>query len=359
MTRPVAPPSLTTRRSAVSTPDASPTSPTRRRSLSGIKPTGNPHVGNYLGMIAPAIELQEEFEAFYFVADYHALTTMRDAEALRDLSYEITAYFLAFGLDPGRAAFFRQSDVPEVTELTWMLSCVTNMGLLQRAHAYKAALDQGQGGQINHGLFTYPVLMAADILIYDSDVVPVGADQIQHLEMTRDMAVKFNMAFDREVFKLPEARISDRVATVPGLDGQKMSKSYNNIIEPLLPAKKLRKQIMSIQTGSTPMDQPLPTEGDNVLALYELFASEQEVAQMREDYTRPDFGYGHAKQALYLKMDEVFSPHRARYDELIADRDYLEDVLRAGAERVSPVVEDVMARAREATGMPTHPHRAR
>ncbi|MFW5967775.1 MAG: tryptophan--tRNA ligase, partial [Persicimonas sp.] len=228
----------------------------KKRSLSGIKPTGFPHLGNYLGMIRPAIELQEDYEAFYFAADYHALTTVKDPEALRDSVHQLTAYFLAFGLDPERAAFFRQSDIPEVTELTWILSCVTHMGLLERAHAYKAAKDEGRANEINHGIFAYPVLMASDILIYDSDVVPVGRDQVQHLEMTRDMAQKFNHAFGGEYLKLPEAIVRDEVAVVPGTDGRKMSKSYDNLIEPLAPPDQLKEQCMGIETDSTPLDEP-------------------------------------------------------------------------------------------------------
>lgn len=324
----------------------------KKRSLSGIKSTGIPHLGNYMGMIRPAIELQDSFEAFYFVADLHALTTVRDPELMRRSTHIITAYFLTFGLDPTRSAFFRQSDIPEVTELTWMLSCVTHMGLLERAHSYKAAKDLGREKEINHGVFTYPVLMAADILIYDSDVVPVGKDQIQHVELCRDMAVKFNTAFNQDLLKLPEYIVREDVATVPGTDGRKMSKSYGNIIEPLLPSKKLRKQLMTIQTSSTPMEEPMSTEDCNVFALYKLFASEDEQAQMAQDYQRSDFGYGHAKQALFEKMDAHFAPYRDRYEALINDPDYLEDILAQGAQRVLPTVQEVMGRVREATGLP-------
>lgn len=328
----------------------------KKRSLSGIKPTGEaPHLGNYLGMIQPAIDLQETTDAFYFVADYHALTQMRDPDLVRRATYTITAYFLAFGLDPERSAFFRQSDIPEVTELAWMLSCVTNMGLLQRAHSYKDAIAAGTTGEINHGVFSYPVLMAADILIYDSDIVPVGADQIQHLEMTRDMAVKFNLGFGGEFLTLPEAKVREEVATVPGIDGRKMSKSYGNTIQPLLPPKKLRKQIMKIETDSTPMEEPMSTEGCNIFTIYKLFSTEVEQAELAEKYLRSDFGYGHAKQALFEKMDAYFSPYRARYDEIVNDHAYLDDVLASGAQKVRPVVEDVMGRVRDAVGMPARP----
>lgn len=323
----------------------------RKRSLSGIKPTGEPHLGNYLGMIQPAIELQEEYDACYFVADYHALTSVKDPVKLRDSVYHLTAYFLAFGLEPERAAFFRQSDIPEVTELTWMLSCVTHMGLLERAHAYKAAIDRGEEKEINHGVFSYPVLMASDILIYDSDVVPVGADQIQHVEMTRDMAQKFNAAFGGEFLRLPEHRVREEVATVIGIDGRKMSKSYGNVIEPLLPAKKLRKQIMKIETDSAGLEDPKDPEKCTVVSLYRLFATKEEVSEMEEKYRAGGYGYGHSKQDLYEKLDEYFEPYRVKYEEVRQDRDLLEGVLEQGAARVRPIVEEVMERVRSATGL--------
>ena len=330
---------------------------TKPRSLSGIKPTGtgNPHLGNYLGMIQPALDLQERYEAFYFVADYHALTSLRDAEMMRHSTKVITAYFLAFGLDPDRGAFFRQSDLPEVTELTWMLSCVTPMGRLERAHSYKDAVAKGIAGELNHGVFSYPVLMAADILLYDSEVVPVGADQIQHLEMARDMASKFNLAFGGDYLKLPEARVREEVAVVPGVDGRKMSKSYGNTIEPLSSPKRMRKQVMKIETSSTPMTEPMDPTTCTAFALYALFASEQEKQEMAANYARSDFGYGHAKQALFEKMEQRFAPYRERFEALMADDAYLEDVLRGGAKRARPVAEEVIARVREAVGLPSRP----
>ncbi|AWV89690.1 tryptophan--tRNA ligase [Bradymonas sediminis] len=323
----------------------------KKRSLSGIKPTGFPHLGNYLGMIRPAIDLQDEYEAYYFAADYHALTTARDPKAMRASVYELTSYFLAFGLDPEKSAFFRQSDIPEVCELTWLLSCVTHMGLLERAHAYKAADAEGRGKEISHGLFSYPVLMAADILIYDSDIVPVGQDQIQHLEMTRDMAQKFNAAFNVDALKLPVAKVQENVATVPGTDGRKMSKSYGNLIEPLLPPKKLRKQCMAIATDSTPLEDPKDPDTCNVFTLYKLFATPSELEDMRQNYLGGGYGYGHAKQALFEKLDAYFSPYREEYQRLRADEAYLEEVLQSGAERVRPAVEEVMDRVRRATGI--------
>jgi tryptophanyl-tRNA synthetase len=323
----------------------------QKRSLSGIKPTGTPHLGNYLGMIRPAIDLQEDHEAFYFVADYHALTTMRDADQVRDLVYDVTAYFLAFGLDPERAAFFRQSDIPEVTELTWMLSCVTHMGLLERAHAYKKAKQEGRANEINHGIFAYPVLMASDILIYDSDVVPVGSDQVQHVEMTRDMAQKFNRAFGGEYLKLPEIKVREGVGTIPGTDGQKMSSSYGNIIEPLEDPDELKSQIMSIKTASTGLDEPKDPDSCNVFQLYTFFADDSEIEQMRSRYREGGYGFGHAKQDLFEKMEAYFKPYREEYERLMSNPDELESALRAGEDKVRPVVEDVMQRVRHATGI--------
>ena len=323
----------------------------KKRSLSGIKPSGMPHLGNYLGMIRPAIDLQEDHEAFYFVADYHALTTVRDPEALRDRVHQLTAYFLAFGLDPQDAAFFRQSDIPEVTELTWLLSCVTHMGLLERAHAYKAAKDRGEANELSHGIFAYPVLMAVHIPMHDSGVVPVSSHHPPHLEMTRDMATKFNNAFGGEFLKLPEARVRDEVAVVPGTDGRKMSKSYGNIIEPLVESKQLKKQVMSIETDSTPLDDPKDPDTCNVFAIYKLFADTDEIAEMRDNYESGGYGYGHAKLALYEKLDAYFEPYRDEYRSLIEDREYLEEVLEAGANKVRPVVDKVMARCRSAVGV--------
>ena len=323
----------------------------RKRSLSGIKSTGTPHLGNYLGMIRPAIDLQEDYDAFYFVAEYHALTTVKDAAAMRESSRMITAQFLAFGLDPERAAFFRQSDVPEVLELTWLLSCVTNMGLLERAHAYKAAKDRGEANELNHGVFAYPVLMAADILIYDSDIVPVGQDQLQHIEMTRDMARRFNAQYGDDLLKIPEAVVREDVATIPGIDGRKMSKSYDNVIDPLLPSKRLRKRIMQIETDSLGLDDPKDPTTCNVFALYRLFASAEEQEEMAANYRAGGYGYGHAKQALFEKLDTHFAPYRERYDALMADPDPLEDVLQRGAARVRPIVEEVTGRCRDAVGL--------
>lgn len=327
----------------------------RPRSLSGIKSTGTPHFGNYLGMIRPAIELQDSHDAFYFVADYHALTTERDPVAMRRQTLEITATFLAMGLDPTRAAFFRQSDVPEVNELAWLLSCVTTMGELERGHAYKAKKDEGEAGRALHALFAYPVLMAADILVYDSNVVPVGKDQVQHIEMARDMATRFNHHFG-ETFVVPEASVRADVQTIPGIDGRKMSKSYDNGIDIFLPPKKLKQRVMQIVTDSTPLEEPKDPDTCNVVALYRYFATPEEVEALKARYREGGFGYGHAKLELFEKMNAFLAPHRERYDALMADPSTLEDVLRDGARRARAIAWEVTGRARERVGYPRHPH---
>lgn len=322
-------------------------------SLSGIKPTSTPHVGNHFGMILPAIALQDSYDCRYFIADYHALTTIHDAEKMREYSRAIAAYFLAFGLDPKKCIIYRQSDLPQVTELTWILSCVTNMGLLERAHAWKAAKDRGTAGEENHGLFTYPVLMAADILIHDADIVPVGKDQVQHVEMTRDMAERFNFTFG-ETFHLPQARFSETLHTIPGLDGRKMSKSYGNTINLLIPPKQLKKQIMSIVTDSTPIDQPKDYENCNVYKLYRLFATPEQAEELAQNYRTPGFGYGHAKLALYNLILEITEKPRAIYNDFMARPDTLEDILRDAANRARPKMDEVLNRARTAVGYPHH-----
>jgi tryptophanyl-tRNA synthetase len=318
------------------------------RILSGIQPSGNSHLGNYFGMMRPAIELQDEGEAFYFIADLHALTTTRDPAALRANSRELAIDFLACGLDPGRACFFRQSDVPAVTELSWILSTVTPMGLLERCHSYKD--KTARGFATSHGLFAYPVLMAADILIYDSDLVPVGRDQKQHLEVTRDIAIKMNELYG-EVFKLPEPSIRADTAVVPGLDGGKMSKSYGNAIEIFAEEKALRKKIMSIQTDSTPVEAPKPTEDSLILALYKLVASEGDYAAMVEAFRNGGTGYGDFKKALFAATWDYFAPMRERRAALVADPAFVDDVLRAGAEKANAVAAGVMDRVRRAVGL--------
>jgi len=319
------------------------------RILSGIQPSGKLHLGNYFGMMRPAIELQNQGEAFYFIADLHALTTVRDPEALRAHSRELAIDFLACGLDPAKACFFRQSDVPAVTELTWILSTVTPMGLLERCHSYKDKTARGLAA--SHGLFAYPVLMAADILIYDSDLVPVGKDQKQHLEVTRDIAIKINEAYGEGVLKLPEPSIRQDTATVPGLDGAKMSKSYNNTIEIFEEEKVLRKKIMGIKTDSTPVEAPKPTEGSTILDLYKLVASPVEYETMVVEFRAGGKGYGDFKKTLFAAVWDYFAPMRERRAEIVADPAFVDDVLAAGAARANEIAAGVMERVRRAVGL--------
>lgn len=318
------------------------------RILSGVQPSGRLHLGNYFGMMRPAIELQEQGEAFYFIANYHALTTVSDAEAMRRGTLDVALDFLACGLDPERTTFYRQSDVPEVTELTWLLSVVTPMGLLERCHSYKDKIAKGIAP--SHGLFAYPVLMAADILAVQSDIVPVGRDQKQHLEVTRDIAIKFNNTYG-EVFRLPESRIRDDVAVVPGLDGQKMSKSYNNTIEIFGDPKETRARIMRIVTDSKGVADPKDPETCNVFALYKLFATPDEREAMAARYRAGGLGYGEAKKALHEKFEAHFGPLRAKRAELAANPDFVEGVLRRGAERARAEARATLARARAAVGL--------
>ncbi|MFV0337806.1 MAG: tryptophan--tRNA ligase [Chthoniobacterales bacterium] len=318
------------------------------RILSGIQPSGQLHLGNYFGMMRPAIALQEEGEAFYFIADLHALTTVHDGGALRENVWGVALDFLACGLDPERACFFRQSDVPAVTELAWVLSTVTPMGLLERCHSYKDKLAKGFAA--SHGLFSYPVLMAADILAYDSDLVPVGRDQKQHLEVTRDIAVKVNELYG-EVFKLPKERIEETAAVIPGVDGAKMSKSYKNTIEIFLDEKPLRKRIMGIKTDSTPVEAPKEVEGSAILALYALVASAEELAAMRGEFLAGGVGYGDFKKRLFEAVWEYFAPMRERRRELQEDMGYVEKVLKEGAMRANAEAETVLARVRAAVGL--------
>jgi tryptophanyl-tRNA synthetase len=318
------------------------------RYLTGFQPTGALHIGNYFGALRPAIELQEKGEAFYFIADYHALTTVRDPALLREHVRGIAIDSLACGLDPAKACFFKQSDVPTVTELAWVLSNVTPMGLLERSHSYKDKLSHGIAP--SHALFAYPVLMAADILLYDSDVVPVGKDQKQHLEITRDIAIKFNELYGA-VFKLPEPSIREEVATILGLDGQKMSKSYGNTIELFLPEKMLRKKIMSILTDSTPVEAPKDPTGSAIISLYKLFATTDAVASMEHDFRAGGIGYGEFKKRLFEVIWESFAPMRQRRAELEADTGYVDHVLADGASRAQEVAQRTMARVRRAVGI--------
>jgi tryptophanyl-tRNA synthetase len=318
------------------------------RILTGIQPSGALHIGNYFGAMRPLVELQERGQVFAILVDLHALTTVRDAAALRANIRNGALAFLASGLDPARSIFFRQSDVPEHTELMWLLSCVTPVGLLERAVSYKDKVARGLSA--NAALFTYPVLQAADILLYDADIVPVGRDQKQHLEMARDIAVKLNEAYG-EVVKLPEPEISEDVATIPGTDGQKMSKSYGNTLELFGDEKALRKRVMGIVTDSTPLEDPKPVEGSNILALYRLVAPPEEVSRMEGDFGAGGIGYGEFKKRLHGAIGDYFAPMRERHFELAARPDYVEDVLREGARRAREVAGPVMDRVRTAVGL--------
>ena len=323
------------------------------RILSGIQPTGILHIGNYFGMMHPAIALQDEGEALYFIADYHALTSLRDPFSLRENSRRVALDFLACGLNPDKAALFRQSDVPQVTELAWILSTVTPVSRLELAHSYKDKIARGATAAA--GLFTYPVLMAADILIYDSDIVPVGRDQKQHLEITRDIATRINETFGSkrvaQVLKLPEARIQPQTEVVPGIDGQKMSKSYGNTIDIFGDEKEMRKRVMSIVTDSTPVEAPKNPETSTIVQLYGLVASKKEVEEMREQFRKGGRGYGDFKKQLFEKLWEYFAAMRERRDEILRQADYIEGVLAQGAERANSIAHGVMKRVRQAVGL--------
>jgi len=318
------------------------------RILSGLQPSGALHIGNYFGMMRPAVALQVEGEALYFVADYHALTSLRDPEMLRANRRRIALDFLACGLDPERATLFRHSDVPQVTELAWILSTVAPMGLLERAHSYKDKLARGMSANV--GLFSYPILMAADILIYDSDVVPVGKDQKQHIEMTRDLAVKMNETYG-QIFKLPEPRIQPETETVPGLDGQKMSKSYGNNIDIFGDEKEMRKRVMSIVTDSLAVDAPKDPATSTIFKLYSLVASNDEITDMRERFVKGGTGYGDFKKQLFEKLWEYFAPMRKRREEILKDESYIDNVLARGAARANEIANQVMDRVRKAVGL--------
>ncbi|XHR28190.1 MAG: tryptophan--tRNA ligase [Chthoniobacteraceae bacterium] len=319
------------------------------RILSGIKPTGRLHIGNYFGMMRPAIDWQNKGEALYFLADYHALTTVHNAAQLRENSRRAALDFLACGLDPAKAVLFKQSDVPQVTELSWLLSVMTPMGLLERCHAYKDALAHGKPA--SHGLFAYPVLMAADILIYDSDIVPVGKDQKQHVEVTRDLAIKMNETFGKDLLRIPEPSILPDLATIPGLDGQKMSKSYNNTIELFLEEKALKKKIMGIITDSTPVETPKDPEASSIFGLYKLFAGPDDVAKMEADFRNGGTGYGDFKKRLFAAIWDHFAPARARREEIERDPGYIDEVLHKGAARANELANVTLKRVRTAMGL--------
>jgi tryptophanyl-tRNA synthetase len=319
------------------------------RILSGIQPSGRLHIGNYFGALRQHIALQEGNEAFYFMASLHALNSVQDPRELRDLTIDVALDYLTLGLDPEKAVLFKQQDVPEVTELTWMLSCVCPMGLLERAHAYRDKIAQGLTP--NHGLFSYPVLMAADILIYHSDLVPVGQDQKQHIEIARDLAAKFNNQFG-DILKLPDAYILESTAVVPGIDGRKMSKSYGNEIGIFDEGKDLKKKVMSIVTDSAPVEDPKEPSTSTPFILLQLMADEQETEEWAERYRRGGMGYGEVKKRLLELLDTTFGPYRERRRQLAADRSYVEDVLADGGRRARVEAHKVMELCRTATGLP-------
>lgn len=316
--------------------------------LSGIQPSGELHLGNYFGAIRQYLRMQEEHDCFFFIANYHALTSLRDAARLRELSLSVAADYLALGLDPERSAVFLQSDLPEVTELTWLLDTVTPMGLLQRCHAYKDKIAQGLPA--DHGLFAYPVLMAADILIHQTQLVPVGQDQKQHVEVCRDIAERFNQTFG-DVFTLPEPYILSDVAIVPGLDGRKMSKSYGNTIRMFDPENTLKKKVMSIKTDSTPVEAPKDPDNCNAFAIFKLFASESERAEMAKRYREGGVGYGEVKKRILALMLETFHDARERRKELEKDMNIVRRALALGAEKARASGRPTLKAAREACGI--------
>jgi len=317
------------------------------RVLSGIQPSGRLHIGNFFGAMRQHLQLQAEHDCFYFIADYHALTSNPAPAEVAGYALDVTLDYLALGLDTEKTVFWRQSDVPEVTELTWLLSCVTPMGLLQRCTSYKEKIAQGISA--NHGLFAYPVLQAADILIYDSDLVPVGADK-QHIEIARDIAIRFNNNYG-ETFIVPKAYIIESVAVVLGIDGQKMSKSYGNTIEIFEPEKSVRKKIMRIVTDSTPVEEPKEPENCNVFALLKLVASEEELAEWENRYRSGGLGYGQVKERLAELMVDYFRPFQDKRAELEKNPDYARRVLADGAKRAKAVASKTLIRARKAVGL--------
>ena len=320
------------------------------RILTGVQATGTPHLGNILGAISPAIELTEKEgnDSFIFIADLHALTQIKDAEVLKQNTYEVAATWLALGLDPSKVVFYRQSDVTETTELTWYLLNFFPFQRLTLAHSFKDKADYL--ADVNAGLFTYPILMAADILLYDAEVVPVGKDQLQHLEITRSVAEKFNHQMG-ENFVLPQAAIDENIMLIPGTDGNKMSKSRNNFINIFLPEKQLRKQVMSIETDSTPLEDPKNPDTDNVFALYKLLATPEQVEEMRQNYLNGGYGYGHAKQALYELILEKYADARTKFDELMNDKVTLDAFLENGALKARGVAQKVLKRTRNKLGL--------
>jgi len=329
----------------------------KKIALTGIKPTGLPHIGNYIGAIRPALELSQTCEARYFIADYHALNSVKDAEELRQMTLEIAAAWLACGLDPQRVLIYKQSQVPETFELMTLLLAFTPKGLMNRAHAYKAMLQKNKDEDnepdfgVNMGLYTYPVLMAADILLFDTDYVPVGNDQFQHVEMACDIAQSFNYVYNCEGFRLPQPMAKEETKTVVGLDGRKMSKSHGNTIPLFAGEKELRKLIMRIVTNSQSVEEPKDPDTCSIFALYKVFADPDEIAELRQRYVNGGMGWGHAKQVLYEKINQELTPLRARYDYLMSHQDYIHEILNDGSQQARELAAQKMAQLRGIIGV--------
>ncbi|MFK7900420.1 MAG: tryptophan--tRNA ligase [Cyclobacteriaceae bacterium] len=324
------------------------------RILTGIQATGVPHLGNLLGAIIPAIELSKDpkNESLFFIADMHSITAIKDADVLKENTYAVAAAWLAFGFDTDKNIFYRQSDIPQVCELAWYLNCFTPLPMLENAHSYKdkvEKLGESQKSKVNTGLFTYPVLMAADILLYDAEVVPTGKDQKQHLEITRDIARAFNHQLG-DTFVIPEPQIKEDVMVIPGTDGNKMSKSYNNFIDIFLPDKKLRKNVMAIETDSTPLEDPKNPDTCNVFKIFSLLANADQQAEMRKNYEGGNYGYGHAKQALFELICEQYGKQRALFTELMNDKSRLDNELQKGAEKAKAIANARLQQVREKLG---------
>jgi tryptophanyl-tRNA synthetase len=332
-----------------------------QRVLTGIKPTGSPHVGNLLGAIRPALRLADQgLEAMYFIADYHALTTVHDAKEMRQLTYEVAATWLAMGLDPQKTLFYRQSDIPEIFEMTWIFDCFTSKGWMNKAHAYKAIVDEKEkAGEtdvdagINMGIYSYPVLMAADIITFDIDLVPVGKDQVQHVEIARDIAQRINSAYGKdgkEVLRLPKAKLEENAAIVPGIDGRKMSKSYGNQIPLFAPPKQMEKIVKSIKTDSTPPEEPKDPDASTIFQIYKAVASPEECNALAERY-RAGIGWGDAKKALAERLELELAPARGRYDALMADTKKIDALLMEGAAKARVTAKKTLERVRNAVGI--------
>ena len=328
----------------------------KKISLTGIKPTGTPHLGNYLGAIRPALELAKDYDTVYFIADYHALTTVHDGKEMADNIHKVAATWLACGLDPEKGLFYKQSDIPEIFELSWALSCFTPKGFMNRAHAYKAKVEANRATgedldtNVNMGLYCYPCLMDADILMFNADVVPVGKDQKQHVEFARDVAIRFNKQMGKDVFVIPEPLIQETTDVIPGLDGRKMSKSYDNTIEIFLDEKARKKKVNKIVTNSLPLEAAKDPDTCNVFNLYKLFATPEETAALAETYRAGGMGWGYAKGELQRVLERTFGEAREKYNDLMAHPDRIDEILHAGAEKARPIAREHMDMVREVLG---------